>query len=924
MGLVFRARDHTLRRDVALKRPLPRLNADPHVRRRFLREARIASQLSHLHIVPVFEVFEIDEVPWMVMELVDGASLRMLIRPARPLPLDVTLRHSEALASALKAAHAQGILHRDVNPKNVMVTRDGQALLMDFGLARVLMSDLPEDLSTDSYSSELAEAGKVVGTYGYMSPQQCLGRPVDRRSDLFSLGAVIYEMSTGLRPFSGPTRSDVLDATLHNDPEPIGRLNAAAPPELERIVTKALSKDREEGYQEAEHLFNDLQVLRRRVDHDQYAAEHPSAPRPKPGRRRGGVALAAAAALAIGVLGFLAVRSQPPPFSERDWLLIADLENTTDETIFDATWREALNAALSQSRFVNVFPRERLADALARMKIDPSRRLDRELGIEVCRREGLEALLVSSLRRSGSAFQISVQAIEPTTGGLLLAESETFVAKEELFERVDSLARRVREGLGESLGSIEAASRPLARATTASLEALELYSQARTLKSSGELDAASGMLRRAVELDPRFAMAQLELAEVYYRLGDHDRAVECFTRAYDLREEVSERERYLIAANYESLLENYEEAAQHLKVLVRLYPDDVEAHQALALAYDAVGNPRGAIVELREVLRLDPYAAQAYGQLGLFLAYVNESEEALEVLATAADRGLGSPYFGWGRGLALLERGNVDGALEAFRGLVEAGPPYRRLGQFFVARTAIYEGRLGQADEMLATSIGRDLRAEGESFEIRSRLLRARVARLRGQEQTTRAELERLLTYSDDALQAESLRDAGCLWAEIGEVDRARQVLARLRPLASGRPEPFRESCVRILEAEVALAEGRTSEAAAILADAALHRPRYQIDWGLGRVHAAQREWALAAGAFERVLEARGEILRDGFPAHWPLARLELARARKAQGELEDARAHYAAFLSVWNDADPLTVGGEAFREWQDLGDEGS
>jgi tetratricopeptide (TPR) repeat protein len=414
-------------------------------------------------------------------------------------------------------------------------------------------------------------------------------------------------------------------------------------------------------------------------------------------------------------------------------------------------------------------------------------------------------------------------------------------------------------------------------------------------------------------------MAQLELGEVYYRLGDHDRAVECFTRAYELRDEVSERERYLIAASYESLLEHYEEAAQSLKVLVRLYPDDVEAHQELALAYDAVGSTDGAIVELREVLRLDPHATQAYGQLSLFLAYVNEYQAALQVLETAADRGLDSPYFGWGRGLALLGQGHAEGAVKAFRELAEAGPPYRRLGQFLVARTAIHEGRLGQADEMLAASVGRDLRAEGEAFEIRSRLLRARVALLRGEEQTARVELDRVLAHSDDALQAESLREAGSLRAEMGEVGRAREVLARLRGLSSGRPEPFWDSCVRLLEAEVALAEGRAGEATAILIDASLHRPRYLIDWGLGRAYAAQREWTLASAALERVLGAHGEILRDGFPAHWALARLKLARARRAQGALGDARAHYEAFLKAWSDADHLPVRDEALREWQEL-----
>ena len=329
MGVLYRARDLKLDREVALKRPYPSLVPDLAQRQRFEREARAAAQLAHPHIVPIFEVLEQDGVPWIAMELVHGRSLRSLLELGEPLPLPEVLRHAEAMAGALSAAHARGILHRDVNPKNIMVTTDGRALLTDFGLARVTRDRNPDSDTTETQENDVTRAGAVLGTPGYMSPEQALGRPVDPRSDLFCLGAVLYEMCTRERAFSASGSGNVLDAVLHHEPPPITRVRTDAPPELERIVRKLLSKDAEERYQDAADVVADVRALRRQVEWERYGSgrSQPAATQRPPGRRR---LLATALAVVAVLAAWLVLRptpARPIAFNERDWLLIADLGN---------------------------------------------------------------------------------------------------------------------------------------------------------------------------------------------------------------------------------------------------------------------------------------------------------------------------------------------------------------------------------------------------------------------------------------------------------------------------------------------------------------------------------------------------------------------------------------------------------------------
>lgn len=920
MGVLYRARDLKLDREVALKRPYPSLVPDLAQRQRFEREARAAAQLAHPHIVPIFEVLEQDGVPWLAMELVHGRSLRSLLELGEPLPLSEVLRHAEAMAGALSAAHARGILHRDVNPKNIMVTTDGRALLTDFGLARVTRDRNPDSDSTETQENEVTRAGAVLGTPGYMSPEQALGRPVDPRSDLFCLGAVLYEMCTRERAFSASGSGNVLDAVLHHDPPPITRVRTDAPPELDRIVRKLLSKEAEERYQDAADVVADVRSLRRQVEWERFGSGR-SQPAAEPARPRRRQRVVATAVAIVGVLAawFVLRPGRVDQFNPRDWLLIGAFENDTGNRVFDETLREGLVAVLNQSTFVNVFPDDRLVEALQRMRKPPGTPVDVLVGRELCEREGIRVLLTGSIRQSGPVHSVRALVRNARTGSVLVSESEQFESPRELFGAVDALAARVRDRLGESLPSIEGSRVPLEQATTSSLEALRLYSAARQASRAEDQRSAITLLLQAIEADAEFGLAYGRLGEAYVVTGEFDRAREAHARAAGLTEGVTPRERFLIAAADHGAREDYEAAAADLRALVALHPDDASAHHRLAIAYDAAGRSSDAIAEMRQCLRIDPNDARSHANLALLLATASREDEALKTCDDAKSLGLESPYLGWARGLTLLTRGDASGARQVFARLAEGGPSFEALARFYAPRIDVLEGRWSRAAEQLARDCLFYRERGNQGFEIASRNLRARLLWLRQDADGARRELDLVLREPDGVVRAGELRAAGTLLAQMGRAPDARRVLVRLEQLSNPGPRGFWRACVEGLRGEIALAAGRPGEAEQAFSAAAAAYPHPSSAMGMARVQQSRKDWPRAADSWAKVIEARGDIVRSGVPSDWVLAHLERGRALRMSGRTDAARGEYERFARLWQDAEPSPLLEQAQRELRAL-----
>jgi tetratricopeptide (TPR) repeat protein/predicted Ser/Thr protein kinase len=918
MGVVYRARDEQLDRDVAVKLLPSGTLSDDTARRHFRKEAMALAKLNHPNIETVYEFGTQDGIDFLVMEYVPGKTLADRLAGGT-LPEKDVIALGIQIASALEEAHDRGIVHRDLKPANIAITAKGYAKILDFGLAKLLnpVGEGTTELLTDSQAA--------AGTLPYMPPEQLKGEPVDARADIYTIGAVLYEMSTGRRAFPEGLASRLIDSILHQPPVPPRALNPRISPELDTIIFKCLDKEPDRRYQSAKELLVDLRRLQQRSSGDTTLRAPPNALGSARKWVMYGVAglLVVAAALVAMNVGSWRDRLLGHPrvawaFANRGWLLIADPENLTGQEFFDKALREGLTIALQQSRYLNVFPHERILETLVRMKKNDVAHVDEALGREICQRENVQVLLASSIGSSGGRIRITVRALEPATGNLLFAESEQFTRNEELFDRVDLLAKRVRKDLGESLTGIKNNSLPLAKVTTRSLEALQLYSRATEAMAQGDADKAQALLQSALELDPDFAMAHRRLANLYLSAGNREKELEHLTRAYDLRNTVTDREQRLIEGSYFSAQGQYEKAVESLVLLANLYPDDPDALYELALAYLYAGNAENAEKYLRQVLKLNPFSTSAYGYLVRVLARRNENAEAVEVYQQAASRGLQTPALHWGLGLALLGQGKVEEARAEFSHLHEAGQMYQNIGRLYLARTAIYEGKLTSAAEQLKTDIRWDQTQASKSAELLRRYLLARIFVERGMLAPARHELELILSSGEpEALQAEDLRRTGTLYARMGDVKSAENVLHKLESLELKLPTSFNKSCFHELAGEIALSEGRLGPAVELFSAATAEYPRFASHEGLARAYQAQRDWDRAAAAWRQVLDDRGEILQDSFSADCVVAHLELGRVYRSVGDLAKTRSEYEEFLRLWKEAEELPVRQQALDEWQ-------
>ncbi|MCI0615291.1 protein kinase, partial [bacterium] len=522
MGEVYKATDTLLKRNVALKRVLPHFAQQEQSKKRLIREARAVSALSHPNIAGLYDVLEKDGETFLVMELVNGKPLHSGVNS--PMQLEIFLPVAKQCLEALDAAHSKGIIHGDLKPSNVFLNESQNVKILDFGVARSVIA--PEIVSTTV--PKLTETGPEYGTLPYLAPEALTGKESDQRRDLFALGIIFYELLTGTYPFKAETVAAIAARIVNDQPNPPSDVNRKLPKELDALIFHLLEKDPAKRYSTAAEVLTDLNSFERNLAEQTVSAQLKSIIRLPKRNQVPSVLKAIILILLLIVLGILIQRQfvkETPVFAERNWILLADFENTTGNVIFDQTLNEGLTVALQQSSHVNVFSRSRAFEALQRMTRKGVKRIDEAIGREICQRENLQVLLAGSIYRSGDMYQITLRAIEPENGKLLFVEKEQFAKMDELFQKVDTLAKVVREQLGESQARIEKSARPLAKVTTPSLEALRLYSQASDTFDRGDIESARVLLVSALSLDRNFAMAHHLLAQVYELLGHSDQYV---------------------------------------------------------------------------------------------------------------------------------------------------------------------------------------------------------------------------------------------------------------------------------------------------------------------------------------------------------------------------------------------------------------
>jgi serine/threonine protein kinase/tetratricopeptide (TPR) repeat protein len=881
MGEVYCAYDPKLKRSIALKRLVPSLSADTRYRQRLLTEAERASTLDSEHIAAIHDVIEQDGEIFLVMEYVEGENLRE--RLSRPLSweqcLDIAVQASEALIQA----HDRGVVHCDIKPENIMLTSTGRIKILDFGVAK----QIPRS------AQDATQSRTVAGTPAYMAPEMLLEHPVDGRADIFSLGIVLYEVLTQHHPFLDDSSVATIQRILRDSPPPIAKFNAQVPQVLQTIVGKMLAKGPGQRYASAYEVLADLESCQNFTANE----SNPRHRRTLPYVRELWVA-SIASVLVLVVLGVFTIRrtlKPTPAFGAREWIVVTDIGTFSVDSIPDGAVREGLTTSLQQSQYVNVYPRVRLYEVLERMKKGDVTRINEALGREICQRESVQVLLTGTVERSGQAFQIILRALDPSRGTLLFAEKATFSRREDVFNTVDVLSMRVRKDLGESLAGIERNSRPLAKVTTHSLEALQLYSRATdAMSAQTDIDQVPGLLRGALQADPDFAMAHLRLGLFYnFIVSKNESSVLELKRAYDLRQATTRREQLWIEGNYFSVQERYEEEVESLSLLVNLYPDDSEAHQELAMAYFNIGDLSRAIAALRETLRLQPFTVVAYGKLVQYLARDNADLESIRAFGDAVKLGMNSPYLHWGVGLAYLGQGDENQARKEFRWLSEQGRPYRDLGELYIARTDLYGGKLAIGGAKIGSAMQRDETVHGGGLQLVRRYLFGRTQLTIGNTRSGLEQANLILATPEGELQTNDYFAAGELYTLAGQSMLARRVLKRLDILRKTVPTSWNRSKFHDLEGEIALAERKPQQAIASFSASAAEYPYYVCHIGLARAYEMQQQWSGANQEWQKVVNARGVVLQDGYPPDLAMAQFGLTRTNRRLRNTPLARSDY-------------------------------
>jgi tetratricopeptide (TPR) repeat protein len=894
MGAVLKARDREVDRIVALKVIRSELMGSSEILRRFRQELVLARQVTHRNVVRIFDIGVADGVRFITMEFIEGRELAEVVQGRGKLPPREAAEIMLQVCRGLAAAHAEGVVHRDLKPQNIMIDRQGRVAIMDFGIANsVLVMEAAPDASfgePGGDSSDLTRLGALLGTPRYMSPQQAACEKADHRSDLFTVGLIFYELLTGDVPCPGKTLEELLRHRATEPIPPLARAEPAIPEKLSRTVDRCLALDPAQRYQSADDIVHDLEMflgIRRRA----------------PGKlQRAAVAGLATILLVAGGLGYFKAGPKPqltrPPLK----ILVADFANASGNRVFDAALEPIIGNALEDASFITTYNRgqaHKIAQQLSRSPV-----LNEAAARLVAAREGVGVIVSGSLLHSNGAYNLSIRAVNAGDGKLITARS----AKARTPEEVPRIALQLTAGVRKALGDVTREGAQAGAAETfssRSLEAAQQYGRAQELQWQGKWNEAIEAYRQSVQLDPDLGRAYAGLAATLANRGQRQESEAMYKLAMSKIDRMSDREKYRTRGGYYLLERNFAKATEQFSALVKEYPSDSAGIANLALAYFYQRNMTAALEEGRRAVAIYPNNLLQLNNVGLFAMYAGDFETAVQESRRLLTMNSGFEKAYVCLALAFLGQGKIAEAQDAYTKLAALSASGASEAALGLADIAWYQGRWSEAIAGLEKSVQSDAAANNVDGAGMKWAALAQLWSLEKQPGKAVAAAEHAVAARKDE---NAVYPAALTYLTAGAPERALGLASVLSRSFEAQPQAY----AKLIEAEVRLKQGNYRDAVKGFQDAQGLADTWLGRFGLGRAYLAAKAFTEADTEFDACLKRRGEataVFLDDEPSYHylPAVYYFLGQAREglqSPGALEA----YQAFLKMKEKAagDPM------------------